>query len=198
MPLITHEQLQLATGFSKGITEEKTLRYRMDAETYDLPTLLSGNLITDVRAFNITPTEWANDVAFLSGAYGTYGNIYYKALSDTTGVIPGTDAAIWEPDYKATLRYTHLPDFLIWSAARRFRTHHGKNYTEAGFTVSQDPENTYQPGSDKSRAEEIQEATDKSNFHRAQIEGFLNKYELITRNSCEPVRRRGNGRITAL
>lgn len=196
--LISKADLIERTRISVNLADRQVLPFIQDAETYDLPTLLSGNLIADVLAFNITPLAWENETPYLSGAYATYNDVYYKALLDTTGITPGTDAAVWEPDYKATLRYNHLPDFLIWSAYRRMLLEHGRNITEAGITNPTDPQATYQPATDKARAEMIASATGKADFHRSRIERYLVDHNLITRESCTPYRRRGNGKIIAL
>lgn len=172
--------------------------YILDAHTYDLPTLLSGKLIREVSALAITYAAWSTETAYTTGIYAEENGFIWKALTDHSGSIPTPTNTNWEVDINATLRYLHLKDFLCWSAARRFRLEHGANYTEAGFTVPTDPQGTYQPGSDKRRADLIADARDKANFHGARIERFLTDNNMITRTSCTTTRTRGNGRVNAI
>lgn len=198
MTLITKQQLLERTRVSESLSDKQVVPYIQDAETFDLPTLLSGNLIADINAFNITASEWANETPYLTGGYTISGNVYYKALQDSTGITPGTDTAIWEADYKATLRYNHLPDFLIWSAYRRMLLEHGRNIVGAGITTPTDPQATYQPATDKARGEMVASAESKANHYRGIIDRYLVEHNLVTRTECEPYRRRNNGRVTAI
>lgn len=198
MALITKQQLIERTRISAQLSDRQVLPFIQDAEMYDLPTLLSGGLIADITPLNITAAAWVADTAYLTGTYSIQDAVYYKALQDTTGIMPGTDAAIWQADYKATLRYIHLPDFLIWSAYDRMLLEHGRNVTEAGLTVPADPENTYQSASDKSRGELMASAKNKANFHRGIINAFMSKNNLIQSNGCNPTSRRTSGRVSAV
>lgn len=198
MTLITKQQLLERTRISESLSDKQVVPYIQDAEEFDLPTLLSGNLIADVYAFNITATVWASEIPFSTGAYATYENIYYKALQDSTGVTPGTDAAYWEADYKATLRYNHLPDFLIWASYRRMLLEHGRNIVGAGITTPTDPQATYQPATDKARGEMVASAESKANHYRGIIDRYLGEHNLVTRTECEPYRRQSNNRVTAI
>jgi hypothetical protein len=196
--MVTKQEFLSRTRISAQLSDRQVLPFLQDAEDYDLPTLLPGNLILELSKLAFTAAEWLPGTAYLSEDFVKHDNWYYQALQDATGITPGTDAAIWLPDYKRTLRYIHLPNFLIWSAYYRMLLEHGRNITEAGLTVPSDPSGTYQQGSDKARGELMASAKDKANRHRAKIEAFLVAYNLINRASCAPTNRRSSGRITAI
>lgn len=198
MGLITKQDLIERTRISAQLSDRQVLPFIQDAETYDLPTLLSGSMIKELRGLDSDHVDYDATVLNTVGQDVLYDGEIYEAIIENTGLIPGVDTEYWRPLPMYTLKKVLLKEFLVWSAYRRLLLEHGRNITEAGLTIPSDPEGTFQQGSDKSRAELIQSATDKANFHRRQIEAYLNKNELVTRNTCDPIRRRGNGRITAL
>lgn len=198
MSLITKQDLIERTRISANLADRQVLPFILDAHTYDLPTLLSGKLIREVSGLNITFEAWNTDAEYVTDTYASEAGFIWKALTGNTGSRPVTDSVNWQKDLNATLRYLHLKDFLCWSAYRRLLLEHGRNITEAGITNPTDPQATYQPATDKARAEMIASATSKADFHKAQIERFLHDNGMITRTPCAPYRPRGNGRITAI
>lgn len=197
MPLITKQDLIDRTRISAQLSDRQVLPFIQDAEIYDLPKLLSGNMIKELRGLDSGHVVYDATVEYTTGQDVLYDGEIYEAISDNTNLTPGIEPEYWRPLPMYTLKKVLLVEFLVWAAYSRMLLEIGRNPTEAGLTVPQDGE-TYQQASDKARAELKQSADDKANFHRRQIEAYLVKHELITRNSCDPVRRRGNGRITAL
>lgn len=196
--IITKADLIERTRISANLADRQVLPFIQDAHTYDLPTLLSGKLIREVSGLNITFEAWSIGTAYMAGGYASEAGFIWKALADNTGSIPGTDNENWQVDLNATLRYLYLKDFLCWAAYKRLLLEHGRNITEAGITNPTDPQGTFQPATDKTRAELMASAISKTDHWKHSIERFQHDNEMITRTTCTPYRARGNGRITAI
>lgn len=193
--LITKADLAEYDDFSGNI-EDRIINPRInDAHTYDLRGLLSVAVLDSVYAATIPPVIWNVGTSYLAAAVVSYKGVVYDAVTDSTGIEPGTDTAYWKLNTGATLRYELLEPFLAWSTLRRYYIRAGRQNTPAGLTVPTDPAGTFQPISDKGRSELMAEAIAKADFHRQDILNFLQKNDLTHTGNCERGYSGASGRV---
>lgn len=96
------DQLPPSAGATPGSKLAMWNNALSKTESIDIALFLNP---TDTQNF-----EWISDEDYLEDEVVTYGGFWYQALSDNTGVTPGTDDAIWLP-------ITKSPTGLVpWSA----------------------------------------------------------------------------------
>lgn len=192
--LITKADLLEFDEFSTNI-EDRVINPKInDAHVYDLRGLLPVSVLKTVEAANVPPVEWNSVDPYAIGATVSFEYNVYDAVTANFNVQPGTGVAEWALNTGATLRYIHLRPFLVWNTLRRFYVRAGRNITPSGITVPTDPQGTFQPISDQARASIIAEAIAKADFHRQDIQNYLNKNNLNYSGTCEGGTTRSGGR----
>lgn len=180
--IITKQDIADVTGnFTTNIEDRLINPKILNAQTFDLGVLLGSELFGEVIAMETKPDGWDSETEYNPGDLVSGTDGVYKALVITMQPITSVD---WEFQPLETLRFFKLTEYLAWNAYCRFLLTHGRNITQAGLTQPQDPQGTYSPLSDKSRAELAADAESKADFYGTQIRTFLKTYNLIT-ESCK-------------
>lgn len=171
-PLMTKQQIGKYVKVPENISDLDLDTPILDAQEFDIIAVFPQALI-DAIALQVVANieQWRRTKAYVTGDKVIF-ETYYTALSNNTDSQP--PSASWGANELMNFYLQYLQPYMSYCFYYRFIAYHGANVAQAGLVQSTDPNGTFQPVSDKMRAEILGDIRSKKDTWGKKISKKLN------------------------